>query len=695
MAETRGLIIELGADTSQMNKALRQIQAPLAKIQSELKFVEKGLRLNPKNAELLRQKMALLENAVSESKNKTMQLRKELANLRANNAPADQIRRLEREIIMAEHETEQLQRQFMQFKASQTALGKLGTTLSGVGSKLTSAGNAMRTFSMYAGMATVAVGALGYKSAKHADDLNTLSKQCGVATSSLQKFSATSELVDVSTETMAKGQSKVIKAMADGSDVFEKYGINIKNADGSLRSSEDVFFEYMDAMGKISNQTERASAMQELFGAKAYQALMPLAGNVGIIEKYGERFEELGLIMDQDTLDKLNEVKDQIDYLKAVGTLAFYKIGGAIAQALGGNLGSLDEVIASVADKIANMNPFIIKVATAFGAIATVASPVLLFFGAMFSAVGKIATGLSQMSGMLQKVFPFLSKMGGLGGQLTKFLGPIGLAITAFTLMWQNSESFRTSMTQLMQVLGGSVMQVLQALSPFLQTAGMAIGKIATTLGNILAPAIEMLLPWITLLLNAFTNLATGVISKMTSMLSVLTGVFTKVGNALVTPITNAKNRVKSIIDSIKKFFPVKIGHLLKGVKLPKFDLKWGSKDFGKLGTIRYPKGLKISWKAKGAILDNPTLIGAGEAGREGIIPLSGRAMQPFASAIAQNMGINYDAMAQAMVNALMAVNAPVIIQVDGKTIATTTAPYMNNAINTIQARQARQRGVV
>jgi hypothetical protein len=37
-------------------------------------------------------------------------------------------------------------------------------------------------------------------------------------------------------------------------------------------------------------------------------------------------------------------------------------------------------------------------------------------------------------------------------------------------------------------------------------------------------------------------------------------------------------------------------------------------------------------------ILDGATIIGAGEAGREGIIPLEGRYMRPFAQAIAEEM---------------------------------------------------------
>ena len=52
-----------------------------------------------------------------------------------------------------------------------------------------------------------------------------------------------------------------------------------------------------------------------------------------------------------------------------------------------------------------------------------------------------------------------------------------------------------------------------------------------------------------------------------------------------------------------------------------------------------------------GGIVDGATLIGAGEAGPEAIIPLQGQFMRPFAHAIAEEMGgggitinLNYDA---------------------------------------------------
>lgn len=697
MAETKGLIIEIGADTSKMNKALRQISQPLAKIQSELNFIDKALKLNPKNVELIRQKFKLMESAVTESRAKASQLRAELARLKANNAPADQIRRLEREIITADAETKKLQRDLAMFKASQTTIGKVGASLTNLGSKLTNAGNAMRSFSMYSGMATAALGALGYKAAVHADDLNTLAAQTGVATASLQKFAATSDIVDVSTEDMAKAQGKIVKAMSEGSDVFDKYGIKVKNADGSMRSSESVFYDFMDAMGGITNDTERAAAMQEVFGQRAYQALMPLAGNVDVLREYGTRFEELGLILDQGTLDKLNEVNDRIDYLKAVGSLAFYKIGSAVAQALGGTLGNLDELIAGIADKITNLNPWVIRIAAGFGAIATVASPLLLFFGAIGRSLGTIATGFSKIAGPLSKVVPGLSSLGGGAGGLLKMLGPIGLVASAFALMWQNSESFRNAMTELGGVLMASVTPILQAIAPLITVAAQALGSIAATLGNLLGPAIEAAIPYITLLLNAFSGLVTGVLDKATGLVSSVSSTFSGIKDAMISPITTAKEKINEIIGKIKDKFPFNLGKIIK-LKLPTIKLETGSKKvLGK--EIKYPKGFKISWHAQGVILDAPTMItpfdGAGEAGPEAVIPLTGRAMAPFANAIASNMGIDYNALAAAVVGALQTSNADVYVVVDGKVVAQTTAPYMNTAINRLQQRQARLAGIV
>ena len=47
---------------------------------------------------------------------------------------------------------------------------------------------------------------------------------------------------------------------------------------------------------------------------------------------------------------------------------------------------------------------------------------------------------------------------------------------------------------------------------------------------------------------------------------------------------------------------------------------------------------LSVDWYAKGAIFNKASVIGVGEAGNEGVIPLSGSVMRPFARTIAEEM---------------------------------------------------------
>jgi hypothetical protein len=81
---------------------------------------------------------------------------------------------------------------------------------------------------------------------------------------------------------------------------------------------------------------------------------------------------------------------------------------------------------------------------------------------------------------------------------------------------------------------------------------------------------------------------------------------------------------IKNKIDWLKGVFDFKWS--LPKIKMPKFSVTWDTSGLlGKvgeyLGLPGVPK-LNVTWLAKGGILNRPTLIGAGEAGREAVLPL-------------------------------------------------------------------------
>ena len=93
------------------------------------------------------------------------------------------------------------------------------------------------------------------------------------------------------------------------------------------------------------------------------------------------------------------------------------------------------------------------------------------------------------------------------------------------------------------------------------------------------------------------------------------------VKDAIVRPFTWAKEKIESIIDRIKSWFPITLGDIFGGIKLPHFDVEWSSiTAFGK--TIDFPSGFDIDWYKNGGIFDSPSVIGVGEAGAEAVVPL-------------------------------------------------------------------------
>lgn len=77
MASSRikGITIEIGGDTTGLDKALQGINKDISLTQNELKDVNRLLKLDPKNTELLEQKQRLLREAISQTGEKLQTLR--------------------------------------------------------------------------------------------------------------------------------------------------------------------------------------------------------------------------------------------------------------------------------------------------------------------------------------------------------------------------------------------------------------------------------------------------------------------------------------------------------------------------------------------------------------------------------------------------------------------------------------------
>lgn len=311
----KGITIEIGGNTTKLQSSLKDVNKSIKETQSQLKDVDKLLKLDPKNMDLLVQKQELLSRATEQTSEKLQKLKEAQEQMKANGVDelSDEYMALNREIIDTENSMSKL--------AEET--NKTNTTILQVGSGLDKVADATGKLSektkKLSAVASGVVGgmvAMAVKSGQNADELNTLAKQTGLSTDALQKMAYASDLVDVSVDDITGAVKRMKKQLDSGADKFEAIGVSIRDANGDYRDTEDVFYDVIEALGKIENETERDIVAMDLFGKSADEL-------AGIIDDGGQALKELGAqaeangsIISQEDLDKANEFNDTLDKLK-------------------------------------------------------------------------------------------------------------------------------------------------------------------------------------------------------------------------------------------------------------------------------------------------------------------------------------------------------------------------------------------
>ena len=137
----KGITIEIGGDTTKLDKALSGVNKQARDIQKELKEVEKALKLDPKNTELLAQKQTLLKEAVSATSEKLDVLKKAEEQVQQQfergEVSEEQYRALQREVIKTEAELKNLKEAA---ESGNSALEKVGEAAGKIGEKSTALG---------------------------------------------------------------------------------------------------------------------------------------------------------------------------------------------------------------------------------------------------------------------------------------------------------------------------------------------------------------------------------------------------------------------------------------------------------------------------------------------------------------------------------------------------------------------------
>ena len=331
-------------------QAISEIGSGMKVLDSEMRKVSSAYAQNADSVEALNAKNDVLGRKISTQTEKIEYLRAALQQSAEKYGEADKrTMQWQTSLNNAEAELNNLNNQLDENKQkiadSGKEMGNLGDVVNGLTSKLgiqlpdcmKSSMNAMgsldaQSLALAGGFAAVAAAivkvekamiSMTKESASFADNIITLSMQTGQSTQQLQEFAYASELIDVSVDTLQGSLTKLTNNMqntmngtGNAKASFEALGVSVTNADGSMRSANDVFYETIDALGQVKNETERDAMSMDIFGRSA-QDLNPLIiQGSKTLKAYADEAHNMGYVLDDEALSALGAVDDAYQRLQ-------------------------------------------------------------------------------------------------------------------------------------------------------------------------------------------------------------------------------------------------------------------------------------------------------------------------------------------------------------------------------------------
>lgn len=327
---------------AQFRRELGQINTDLKTLGSEMKLVTSEFVGNEKSIESLNAQNQVLEATIVELTLKQQLLEQQLIKTaKAYGSDSEQAQALQQQYNNTTAQintmTEQVAQNNQQISSNSGLLGKLGINLntvaqkfglsSSAASKMTSVLGSAATAYVPIVVATVKLVAnlndLAIKQAKVVDGVNTMAMKYHTTSQAIDAFNYAAKFTDVSTETMLGSLSELTRSMDSArtgtgaaAEAFRSLGVAVTNQDGSLRSSQQVFLDVIDALRNVGNETERDAAAMDIFGKSAVELNGVIeAGSEGL-RGYMEEAAKFGVVISEqanENLQDLQNTKDQVD----------------------------------------------------------------------------------------------------------------------------------------------------------------------------------------------------------------------------------------------------------------------------------------------------------------------------------------------------------------------------------------------
>ena len=323
--KVRGITIDIGADTTGLNKALTATNKEIKSTQSQLKDVEKLLKLDPKNVELLAQKQKLLAKATDETKGKIKTLQDALQKMKDQgiDEASDAFQAMQRELI----ETEQQLKKY----TSQTKESTKETKKSAEG--YTVAKDMLAQLAVEGiKMAVNALKELGKElvaqvteTAEYGDNIDKMSQKIGISAEEYQKLGYAFERSGANIDSLQGGMKTLKGVLVDAANGSEQAqaklaAIGLTAEDLAGKSSDAQLNMVINALQGMGEGAERTAAATDLLGKSATDLGPLLNMSAEDLEALKQEAEDYGMVMSNEAVKQSAAFDDSMTRLEGTVT---------------------------------------------------------------------------------------------------------------------------------------------------------------------------------------------------------------------------------------------------------------------------------------------------------------------------------------------------------------------------------------
>lgn len=479
------------------------------------------------------------------------------------------------------------------------------------------------------------LGAAG-ATAEYGDQIDKASQKLGVSSTFYQEWEAVLQHSGTSMDSMGASFKKLATASQDATDdqiaAFKALGLSMGQV--KSMSAEDLFQSVVTGLQGMEDSTKRTALATTLLG-KGAQELGPLLNtSAEDTQKMIDTVNELGGVMSEDSVKAAAAYQDAMQDMQTA-------MGGVKNDVISALLPVMTDLFNGISSFIANtdLTPLTDTLGKAVGALGKFISGLDIeaignTFQNVVSAVGEV---VETVWGVLEGIFESVGTA----------IETITTAVTDDGMTWDETWS---GISELMTGVGETINAVIEAIGQIIawlinqvQTDGTYFNLVWKNMMTIVETAQKVIKGVVDVISKLLAGdwagaweAAKGVVDDMLGGIKTIcedtwnyiketaTTIWEGIKDAITGPIQAAKDKVDEVIGNIKDLFPLKIGKIFDGIKIPKINISGGKAPWGIAGMGEAPEisiGWKEIWNARAMMapymFQGATLFGAGEAGDE------------------------------------------------------------------------------